>query len=204
MATRLFAAYRRGMPEKPRILLENVFVHVNTHATGRECLFVDAYDRLSFLAYLAVVCSRRGLRLLAYCLMTNHYHLLFETMRPEYDAAMRDLNSRHCRRFNERHSRRGTLVQRRYHSTLIEDDAHLLQALRYIVLNPVSAGICAVPEAWPWSSARAMLGGRAPGGVPVAVDRVLACFGDDQARARARYAEFVADGVALAREARAA
>jgi REP element-mobilizing transposase RayT len=192
------------MPYGPRILLENVVVHANTHATGNESLFVDAHDRLSFLAHLGFVCTRRGLRLLAYCLMTNHYHLLFETIRPEQDAAMRDLNSRHCRRFNERHGRRGTLVQRRYHALLIEDDAHLLQALRYIVLNPVGAGLCAAPEDWPWSSARAMLGRRAPGPAPVAVDRVLACFADDPVRARALYAQFVADALPLEREARAA
>ncbi len=91
----------------------------------------------------------------AYCLMSNHYHLLIETPEPNIANGMQWLNSTYAHRFNEKYERIGHLFQRRYARRLIVDDEHLREVIRYIPLNPVRAGLCKRPEDWPWSSYRA-------------------------------------------------
>ena len=94
----------------------------------------------------------------AYCLMSNHYHLLIETPEPNIAIGMQWLNSTYAHRFNEKYERIGHLFQRRYADGIILTDEHLHEVIRYIPLNPVRAGLCKRPEDWPWSSCRATLG----------------------------------------------
>jgi REP-associated tyrosine transposase len=101
--------------------------------------------------------------------MPNHYHLLIEYEAGNLGRGMQLLNGRYSRRFNERHGRVGHLFQGRYRIEPVTRDAHLLEACRYIVLNPVRAGLCSSPGEWPWSSyaaepsglVQSMLGDRA-------------------------------------------
>lgn len=129
--------------------------------------------------------------------MTNHYHLLLETPEPDISLGMQRLNGAYAQRFNWRHDVVGHVFERRFHSVPVESNWHLLELARYIVLNPVRAGICRRPGDWPWSSYRAATGTAARPPL-VTLDWLLAQFGQG-ARAHERFAAFVAGGLPLER-----
>ena len=126
--------------------------------------------------------------------MTNHFHLLVETPEANISDGMQSLNSEHAQWFNWRYGNRGHLFQGRFHSVLVEDADHFLELSRYVVLNPVRAGLCARADDWPWSSY-----GATTGSVPcpdfLTVSRVLSQFNSDLDKARASYRVFVANGL---------
>ena len=97
-------------------------------------------------------------KVLAYCLMPNHVHLVVEAEVAELSDAMRRLNGGYAQRFNRVHGYRGHLFQGRFHSRPVLDEGHLPESIRYVVLNPVRAGLCERPEHWRWSSYRASVG----------------------------------------------
>jgi putative transposase len=194
------AANARGhtvarMARPLRLCFEGARYHVISRGTGDAAIYADDLDRERFLVDLARVVERYGWLCHAYCLMTSHYHLAVETPRPNLPAGMRQLNGSHASRFNERHDRHGHLFGERYRSILIEDARYLLSVCRYIVLNPVRAGICRHPAAWPWSSYRATAGLEP---VPrfLTTELVLAELGDTYPAAQAAYREFVEAGIA--------
>jgi len=90
--------------------------------------------------------------------MDNLYHLLLETPVPNLSAGMRQLNGIYTQASNRRHNRVDHLFQGRFKAILVEKQAHLLELSRYIILNPVHAGMVQHPENYPWSSYRATLG----------------------------------------------
>lgn len=126
--------------------------------------------------------------------MTNHYHVVIETPRPTLSVGMRDLNGIYASRFNERHDRVGHVFGERYKAVLVDKEAHHLECCRYVVLNPVRAGICADPAEWPWSSyaATAGLARRPPW---LTTESILGALGTDLLGAQARYRAFVFDGI---------
>jgi REP element-mobilizing transposase RayT len=171
--------------------------HLGTRGNNRGWIFRDDVDRIRFLELLTKVVRRHGWTLLAYCLMTNHYHLVVRFDEASLSAGMQELNGAFARTFNLRHNRVGHAFERRFHDELIESDGHLLATIRYDMLNPVRARICERPEQWPWSSHRACLGlDHALQGL--AVSELLAHFGREPKRARAAYRRFVDDGLVLA------
>lgn len=141
------------------------------------------------MAFLAQSSYRRDWGCLAYCLMTNHYHLVLALRERTLSRGMHRLNGVFARRFNARHGHVGHLFEARFTAALIESETHLLGALRYVVLNPVRAGVCSDPADWPWSSFRATAG-LEPCPRFLAAPRVRAMFGP-RTRAAERYAEFV-------------
>ena len=110
------------------------------------------------LALLADVVQRYALRCHAYCEMTNHYHLAVTTTEANLSRALQQLNGDYAQWWNWRHQRVGHVFQARFNAQIVQDDAYLVNVCRYIVLNPVRAGIVCSPELWPWSSYRAMAG----------------------------------------------
>lgn len=151
----------------------------------RSPIYRDDADRSRFLEVLAEVRERRTWRILTYCLLTNHYHLLVGTPQANLAKGMRQLNGVHAQAYNRRHRRVGHLFQGRYSARLVQTDRHLLAVVRYIVRNPERAGICARPEDWRWSSHRATLG-LAPSGC-ADVDELLAYFEGGGSSAVASY-----------------
>jgi hypothetical protein len=105
---------------------------------------------------------------------------------------MQHLNACYAQGFNRRHGETGHRLERRYHSVFIESDAHAMEVLRYLALNPVRAGACLTPEGWAWSS-YAALTGRMPVPPFLATEWALAYFGSNRDRARARLEAFVRD-----------
>ena len=160
---------------------------------AREVVFVDDTDCQHFLNELQRVVVRLDWQVLAYCLMPNHYHLLLRTPDATLARGMRDVNGSYAQGFNRRHARVGHVFQGRYKAFLIEKGAYLLEVIRYIARNPVSAGLCGSPDEWAWSSHRAVLGRSS---VPPCLDAsaVLTHFGPDVPTARTRYTAFVAVG----------
>ena len=175
-----------------RLELADGVYHVTARGNERRSIFRDDADRSAFMGTLAQVVGRFSWGLLAYCLMDNHYHLLVRTPQPNLARGMRQLNGVYAQRFNRRHERVGHLFQGRYAAILVEAGEHLLIAARYIVRNPVRAGLCGDPTEWRWSSHRAVLGLQ-PAGV-VAADEVLSCFALSPAEARELYRAFTVDG----------
>jgi REP element-mobilizing transposase RayT len=179
-----------GFPH--RIDFAGALHHVTSRGAAREPIYHDDLDREVFLDYLADSVERHEWRCHAYCLMTNHYHLLLETTAPTLAAGMQRLNSRYARAFNRRHERVGHLFESRYHAILVERETHLLEVARYVVLNPVRAGTSGEAGAWRWSSYRPTAG---VDDVPafLTVDWLLGQLAHDPRRARRRYRSFVAD-----------
>ena len=158
------------------------------------CIYRGDADKAQFLAMLARIARRQGWLCHAYCLMDNHYHLLVETANAGLGDGMQWLNGTYAQGFNRSCARSGHLFQGRYHATLVTRDAHLLEAARYIVLNPVRAFLCDGADRWKWSSYRGTAGEASPDPV-LTTELVLSQFGRRLEVARARYRAFVAEGL---------
>lgn len=124
----------------------------------REDIYLDDADREGFLEVMAEVCEQHRWSCHAYCLMSNHYHLLVETHEGTLGQGTRQLNGVYTQRFNRRHRRVGHVFQGRYKAILVNKESHLLELARYIVLNPVRAAMVRSARDWPWSSYRATAG----------------------------------------------
>jgi len=141
-----------------RIEYPGALYHVTSRGNAREAIYRSDEDRLQFLDALAQVVDRFGWLCHAFCLMDNHYHLLIETPQGNLSRGMRQLNGVYTQRFNRSHGRVGHVFQGRFKAIVVEKDAHLLALCRYIVRNPVAAGMVSEVGDWPWSSYRATAG----------------------------------------------
>ncbi len=177
-----------------RIEFSGGLYHVTARGDRQEPIFEDDHDRNTFLETLGDVVSRFNWVCHAYCLMTNHYHLVVETPDANLSKGMRQLNGVFTQALNRRHKRVGHLFQGRYKAILVDGDAYLLELTRYVVLNPVRAGMVKNAGEYGWSSYRAMLGD-APAPPWLSVDGLLSLFAKRRGTARQRYAQFVAEGV---------
>ncbi len=178
-----------------RIEFAGALYHITSRGDRREAIFEDDEDREAFLDVLAEVVERYNWICHAFCLMTNHYHLVIETVEGNLSQGMRQLNGVYTQASNRRHNRAGHLFQGRFKGILVDKDAYLLELSRYVVLNPVRAGMVDTPAQWRWSSYRAMMG-QAPVPKWLAVDGLLSQFGAVREQARRHYQHFVLDAVA--------
>ena len=179
-----------------RIELAGGLYHVTSRGDGREDIYADDADRVKWLALLAEVCARFNWRCHAYCLMSNHYHIVVETAEGNLSKGMRQLNGVYTQYFNRAHDRVGHVFQGRYKAILVEKDSHLLALARYVVLNPLRARMVRKISKWPWSSYPAMIGEAA---VPIwlETDWLLGQFSRQKKRAKAKYRDFIQEGVGL-------
>lgn len=178
-----------------RLELADGYYHVMARGNRRERIYRDDDDRNAFLDLLERSHERLGWNILAYCLMTNHYHLLIHTPEPNLSRGMRDVNGIYTQRFNRRHRKVGHVLQGRYAAHLVDKDAYLLEVARYVVLNPVRARMVAGPRLYRWSSYRATIG-QCPALPWLSVDQLLLHFSKRRSTAVKRYREFVQQGVA--------
>jgi putative transposase len=185
--------YRRSVSTPLRIEVPNGIYHATARGNDKQPIYHDDIERLTFLRLLGKAARRHRWIVLAYCLMGNHYHLVFQTLFGVLSRGFDELNGGYARIVNLRQGRRDHLFGRRFSSDLIETDSHMLAAARYVVLNPVRAGLCERPEDWPWSSYRACAGLEL--GPPfLAVSELLGHFGTRPDRAQATYRRFVEEG----------
>jgi len=147
-----------------------------------------------FLDFLGQATKRFGWSITAWVLMTNHFHLVIKTPEPNLSQGMQWLNGSYASWFNQKHNRSGHLFGARFKSQIVESETYFTRLLRYVVLNPVRAGMVARPEEYRWSSYTATVGlEAAPDWLDV--DAALTPFAADPAIARVFYGDFVATGI---------
>ena len=179
-----------------RIELAGGLYHVTSRGDRREAIYLCDADREAWLALLGQVCERFNWRCHAWCQMTNHYHLVIETPQGNLAQGMRQMNGVYTQYVNRTHGRVGHVFQGRYKAILVEKDSYLLELARYVVLNPLRAGMVKEPADWPWSSYPAMIG-KACAPTWLQTDWLLGQFGALRQRAQANYEEFVRTGMGL-------
>ena len=175
--------------KRPRslILAPGATYHVAARGVRRTPIAYDEYDRRWVFDDLAAIIRRLGWHCGAYCLMTNHYHLLIRTPEPDLSVGMWALNQRHALRINRRHGFVGHVFESRFFAELIDDRSHFVALARYIDQNPVRAGLCKWAQEWRWSGCAATLGLR-PREPFFDPGDVLDYYSPDVVRARTLYA----------------
>ena len=149
------------MARLPRLTLPGYPHHIIQRGNNRQVIFVDRDDFEAMLELLAENAKKFAVAVHAYVLMDNHFHLLATPATADaLPLMMQAVGRSYVRYFNHRHGRTGTLWEGRYRSTLIETERYLLACMVYIDLNPVRAGMVALPAAWTWSSHAHYLGQR--------------------------------------------
>jgi len=140
------------MPRQARQRSESGTYHVLLRGVNKDAVFLDDEDREWFLHSLHLTKVASGCVVLAYCLMTNHVHLVLQTPGEPIGTVMKRLGVRYVGWFNRKYGRVGHLYQNRFASMPVENDAYLITLLRYVWNNPVQAGLVTRPEDYGWSS----------------------------------------------------
>lgn len=144
------------MPRRARILLPGVPVHLIQRGNNRSACFYADEDYRFYLDHLAEQALKHGCSIHAYCLMTNHVHLLLTPQRESsLGGLMKSLGQRYVQYVNRTYKRSGTLWEGRFRSCLLQDEVYVLACYRYIELNPVRACMVVHPAEYRWSSYRA-------------------------------------------------
>jgi putative transposase len=177
------------MARHPRQIVPGVAVHIRQRGVDGAACFREEVDRLVYLSALHDLLRNTRCALHAYCLMTNHTHLLV-TPADEKGCSifMRELGRRYVPYFNNRHGRTGTLWDGRFRSCLVESREYVLACYRYIERNPVRAGMVESPSAYPWSSFKANAG--EPEDARLSEHPEYAALGLDRPARRAAYRRF--------------
>lgn len=140
------------MARQARLASESGIHHVMVRGINRQSIFFDDEDRERFLQCMAAVRAASGCSILAYCLMSNHVHLVLRVGREDVGQTMKRLGVRYVSWFNRKHGRVGHLFQDRFKSRPVDDDEYLITLLRYVWSNPVEAGLVETPDQYRWSS----------------------------------------------------
>jgi REP element-mobilizing transposase RayT len=164
--------------------------HVWGRGSDAQRLVVDGIDRLNWLRMVGAATVKFDWTLLAWCLMTNHYHVVIQLRTDGLSRGMQWLNGGFSRLFNVRHGREAHLFRNRFSSRLLESEEQLLTACRYVVRNPVEAALCRSPADTRWTSYR-VCAGLDPAPAFVARAELLAYFGLPAETAGDRYRAFV-------------
>ena len=179
-----------------RIELAGGVYHVTSRGDRRENIYFCDADRRAWLELLGKVCERFNWMCHAWCQMSNHYHIVVETVEGNLSQGMRQLNGVYTQHINSAYQRVGHVFQGRYKSILVEKESYLLELARYVVLNPVRAGIVDDPQQWSWSSYAAMTGEKqAPPWLQT--DWILGQFDRNRGQAVMGYVDFVRAGAGM-------
>ena len=176
-----------------RIEYPGAFYHALSRGNEQKDIFKSMSDREKFLTYLASATERYNAVFHAYCLMSNHYHLMVETPLGNLSQIMKHINCSYTTYFNIKHNRAGHLLQGRYKAILVEADAYAAELSRYIHLNPVRAGKASSPDEYRWSSFRHYTGGTEPSWL--STGSVLGYFGDNDGGRRRNYRDYILEAV---------
>lgn len=176
-----------------RLEFAGALYHVTSRGDRCDDIYEDDVDREQFLKVLSEVGERFNWVVHAYCLMSNHYHLLIETPDGNLSKGMRQLNGVYTQRFNRHHKRVGHVFQGRYKGIIVQKESYLLELARYIVLNPVRARMVRSAKDWKWSSYRST-SGQADCPDWLSTDWLLSAFARQKFNARKLYREFVSEG----------
>ncbi len=183
------------MPRQARIVLPQYPHHIIQRGHNRQTVFAGEDDYLYYLDNLREWKTRLGCRLYAYCLMSNHVHLVLDPgENPEnLGLLMKRLAGRQTRYVNRVEDRSGSLWEGRYKSSPIQAEKYLLACCRYVELNPLRAGLAADPATYPWSSCAAKVGKAAE--VWIDLDPVYLGMGKTPAERAARYGRWLRQSI---------
>jgi len=174
------------MPRALRVILEGGIYHVYNRVTRGERVFGDDEEAGRFVARMAEVKRRDDFLVMAWCLMSNHFHLAIRTGSTPLPRTMHSLLNWFARNFNGRHRVFGPLWQGRYKAKLVETEDYLRQLILYIHLNPIQAGVADEAAEYRWSGHHELVGGRKSAGL-VDVDEALGAFGETRRAALNSY-----------------
>ncbi|HEY5000284.1 MAG TPA: transposase [Candidatus Cryosericum sp.] len=184
------------MSRQARIRIPDGVYHVTTHGNGDMMIFEGSSEKWRLLDLLADTAEELDWAMYAWCVMGNHYHFLLKTPEDNLSEGMHHINMSYGEWYNKSRGRHGHVFQDRFFSILITEDSHLLEASRYVVLNPLRVGLVAAPQEWPWSSySTAVLG--APSRVSLKDRELMGMFSQQEAESRELYREFVQVGIGL-------
>ena len=177
------------MSRRPREWYPGAFLHLMSRGNRKEAIFKNAQDYITFLCMLETTQTKYPFDLHAFCLMTNHFHLLVGTREEHVSKIMQFLLKRFTDFFNYKYDLVGHLFQGRYTSSIIKDDRYFMEVSRYIHMNPVKAGLVHYAEDYTYSSYPAYINGRNLR--ILKKDRVLSYFGGDNSQGIDAYRDFV-------------
>ena len=143
-----------GVPRILRTTLPDGYFHITARGVAQRPIYLDDDDYRLFLALAGATVRRYDWDVSAFCLMPNHFHIVVETTQEALSHGVQWLDGVYARSFNACHNRWGHLFGGRFRSWVVESEEHLYAACRYILENPVRAGLCERPEDWPWSGSR--------------------------------------------------
>lgn len=177
------------MPRIARLTYSGAYYHVLSRGLERRNIYKTVRDRERYLEILEESVFRYHLKIHSYCLMSNHYHLLIQTLDDNLSIAMKYINGSYATYFNAKYKRVGPLFSSRFKSVLVEENPYILELSRYIHLNPVRAGMVDKAESYRWSSYRDFIGYRKTGWLEI--DWLLKMFGEYKIEAIQKYKGFV-------------
>ena len=180
------------MARKPRIHYPGAFYHVILRGNGGQEIFYSKADRSRFYLLLQEGIERYGHRFHAFCLMTNHLHLVVQVGDMPLAKILQNISFRYTRYINKKKKRNGHLFQGRYKAILIDADSYLLELVRYIHNNPLRTGLVNKPEQYQWSSHRAYLDKETV--TWLTTDFVLSQFAKNEKKARQQFQAFCLKG----------
>lgn len=183
------------MPRKTRFFRAGEIYHVYARGNGRSTIFHEDAQRLLFLQLLGDILPAHDVRIFAYCLMDNHFHLVLQLGQRPLGRPMQRLLSTYARLHNRQAGRSGHLFERRYQASHVHNDSYAKTLLRYVHFNPVRALIVEDPAAYPWSSHRSYISGPSPHWLDTRP--LLRLFGGRVGAARRQFQRFCS-GVAAA------
>lgn len=182
------------MPRQQRLIVPGVAVHIVQRGNNRSACFFAPGDYRLYVLHLRELAAALDCAVHAFCLMTNHVHLLVTPASSDAcKALMRNLGQRYVQYINRTYGRTGTLWEGRYRSCLAQSARYVLACYRYIELNPVRAGIVVDPADYPWSSFHS--NAEESANAWLAPHPEYVALGDDPVRRRAVYRTLIQDGI---------
>jgi REP-associated tyrosine transposase len=178
------------MARQSREWVEGAIYHVYSRGSNRQAIFLNRGDYVEFEMLLGLALRKHRLDCFGWSLMPNHWHGILRCPPEGLSRFMKAVNQRYALRFDRRWGRTAHLFGNRFGAVLQTSEEQFLGTLRYVVRNPLEAGICASPFDARWTSFAATAG-LVPAPDYLRVDQILECFGDDRDAARRRYIEFV-------------
>lgn len=184
------------MARSLRIEYSGAFYHIIQRGNEKRAIYLFNADYQKFFYYLEQIIHQYNVRIHAFCLMKNHYHLVLETKEPNLTKAMHTLNVSYAVYFNRRRNRSGHLFQGRYKAIVVQADNYLHHLSRYIHLNPVRAKIVTNPELYLYSSYKDYVAKKQRYSW-LTKTFVLPCFNKNTDKAKKLYKNFVISAMGM-------
>lgn len=186
--------YTSVMSRPLRLQFPGALYHVTSRGDKKCAIYQDHTDYTVWLSILGEICAQYNFVIHGYCQMTNHYHLIAETIDGNLSRGMQQLNGRYSQYYNRRHGLVGHVFQGRFKAILVQRDQYLMELVRYVVLNPLRAGLVTSLDDWKWSNYADMVGKRT---APEWLDTLstLQNFSARDQDAVTGYCRFVTEGI---------